>query len=435
MAYTGFVICTILEEVYADTLLPTGLTKPNIPSDPDYVPPQYRPDICQVQPTPSPTPSPTPPPSVINIVVDANNYSNQGVTLDISVDNQLIYSADANNFNHQVNALCTSPTQRNVEISLVSNADFNSYIKVFKGGVDVTTSTIIYSGGQYDNGYIVNFQTANLLIGLTADCPDDIEVVLYDYSYVLTIQNFTNTGSFTVEFMPYGQLTSNIIPNGVTYGGTSTALSSSELIFAVSFNMSSGLLPKMKLFKLVGNSLVDVTNLVADISTNDSSLISVVSDEIVFDNGNALAHPNNLKIEIKLSSDIREHYYLAFIPDFVYLAAQNTATNPIRIEIYNGSTAIGNYETLLGTFSSPINPSVDDSVKWIVTNTTGQPVTLRLDLEGSLIDIVDYTFISNNNGSSYNGSTIQLGVEDVVEVRTQFPYSSNRYETMKLLIQ
>jgi len=43
---TGTKIYTILVEYNSRTGLPTGRVKPNVPSDPDYVPPVYDPVNC-----------------------------------------------------------------------------------------------------------------------------------------------------------------------------------------------------------------------------------------------------------------------------------------------------------------------------------------------------------------------------------------------------
>ena len=46
MANTGMKGWSTLEEYYIDTGLPTGFTKPNVPGDPDYVPPVSDPAFC-----------------------------------------------------------------------------------------------------------------------------------------------------------------------------------------------------------------------------------------------------------------------------------------------------------------------------------------------------------------------------------------------------
>lgn len=50
MPNTGRLIYTTLIEVDAETNEPTGNVKPNIPSDPDYIPPSYNMSVCPVSP-------------------------------------------------------------------------------------------------------------------------------------------------------------------------------------------------------------------------------------------------------------------------------------------------------------------------------------------------------------------------------------------------
>lgn len=49
MANTGRLIYTTLVEVDAETNVPTGNVKPNISTDPDYIPPSYNLTACPVE--------------------------------------------------------------------------------------------------------------------------------------------------------------------------------------------------------------------------------------------------------------------------------------------------------------------------------------------------------------------------------------------------
>jgi len=63
MANSGQVLYTNLEEYYLDNSDATGVTKPNVSPDPDYIPTFYDPIICPL-PSVSPTPTPTVTPSI-----------------------------------------------------------------------------------------------------------------------------------------------------------------------------------------------------------------------------------------------------------------------------------------------------------------------------------------------------------------------------------
>jgi hypothetical protein len=50
VTYTGFLLYRELEEYYPDNGLPTGRTTPNVPSNPNYVAPQFNPGTCPLNP-------------------------------------------------------------------------------------------------------------------------------------------------------------------------------------------------------------------------------------------------------------------------------------------------------------------------------------------------------------------------------------------------
>lgn len=54
---TGYVSWSVLEQFYTDDLTPTGIEKPNEPSDIDYISPIYNPEQCEPEP-PDPNPEP-----------------------------------------------------------------------------------------------------------------------------------------------------------------------------------------------------------------------------------------------------------------------------------------------------------------------------------------------------------------------------------------